>query len=107
MCGVAGMSRPSSGSVRVGGYDVVKQEAQACNLLGVCPRHTTYSTHMTAMQHLVLFAKVSTTCTRSPHADTPVKRLLLFLNLRTAKNRKLLLLPCFVAVIFEHGKVMG
>ena len=40
---LCGLTRPSSGSVKVAGHDIQKETTQVKKLIGVCPQETPYT----------------------------------------------------------------
>ncbi|GIQ80330.1 ABC transporter A, ABCA [Kipferlia bialata] len=56
---LSGYIRPSKGSARVGGRDIVADRAEARRRIGSCPQFAAYWPSMTVSEHLVLFARLA------------------------------------------------
>ena len=46
---------PTSGSAKVGGYDVTKEPTMVKGLIGVCPQHSAYYKYLTGRENIKLF----------------------------------------------------
>jgi len=55
---LATLSRPDSGSARVGGYDVVRQAAQVRRVISLTGQFAALDKHLTARENLVLMARL-------------------------------------------------
>lgn len=52
---LCGLLKPTSGSVRVGGYDVAKDRLKVKELIGVCPQDTAVFSYLTGKENIELF----------------------------------------------------
>lgn len=52
---LCGLLKPTSGSVRVGGYDVAKEAIKVKELIGVCPQDTAVFSYLTGRENVELF----------------------------------------------------
>jgi ABC-type multidrug transport system ATPase subunit len=50
--------QPTSGSIKIAGYDVTKQFEQARKLIGYCPQPNLIFDHMSVEEHLYYYAKI-------------------------------------------------
>jgi len=55
---LCGLTQPSSGSVKVTGYDIQKETAQVKKLIGVCPQETPVYTYLTGRENIELFGNL-------------------------------------------------
>jgi len=55
---LCGLLEPTSGSVRVGGYDVRKESSKVKKLIGVSPQETAVYPHLTGKENVELFANL-------------------------------------------------
>ena len=55
---LCGLTRPSSGSVKVVGYDIQKETPQVKKLIGVCPQETPVYTYLTGRENIALFGNL-------------------------------------------------
>ncbi len=55
---LCGLTEPSSGTVKVAGYDVRRESAQAKKLIGVCPQETPVYTYLTGRENIELFGNL-------------------------------------------------
>ncbi len=55
---VTTLSKPASGSARVGGYDLLREAAKIRALIGVVPQENNLDRYLTARENLVLHAKM-------------------------------------------------
>src|SRR5512139_419604 len=52
------LSKPASGSARVGGYDILREPARIRTLIGVVPQENNLDRYLTARENLVLHARM-------------------------------------------------
>jgi len=57
---LCGLIRPTSGSAKVGGYDVQKETAKVKELIGVCPQETAIYPYLTGAENVELFGNLHT-----------------------------------------------
>jgi ABC-2 type transport system ATP-binding protein len=57
---VCGLLCPTSGSVRVGGYDVLKETSKVKELIGVCPQDTAAYPFLSGRENVELFGNLHT-----------------------------------------------
>ena len=55
---LCGLTKPSSGSVKVAGYDIQKETAQVKKLIGVCPQETPIYSYLTGRENIELFGNL-------------------------------------------------
>ncbi len=55
---LSGLSKPTSGSVRVGGCDVAKKPGEVKRLIGVCPQDTAVFPYLTGRENVELFGNL-------------------------------------------------
>ncbi len=55
---LSGLSEPTSGSIRVGGYDVGKEPDKVKQLIGVCPQDTAVFSYLTGRENVELFGNL-------------------------------------------------
>jgi ABC-2 type transport system ATP-binding protein len=55
---LSGLSKPTSGSVRVGGCDVEKEPGEVKRLIGVCPQDTAVFPYLTGRENVELFGNL-------------------------------------------------
>ncbi len=55
---LAGLTRPTAGSARVGGYDVVKEAKRVREIIGVCPQDTAVYDYLTGRENVELFGSL-------------------------------------------------
>ena len=55
---LCGLTRPSSGSVKVAGHDIQKEATQVKKLIGVCPQETPVYTYLTGRENVELFGNL-------------------------------------------------
>ena len=55
---LCGLTRPSSGSVKVAGHDIQKETTHVKKLIGVCPQETPVYTHLTGRENIELFGNL-------------------------------------------------
>jgi ABC-2 type transport system ATP-binding protein len=55
---LCGLTRPSSGSVKVAGHDIQKETTQVKKLIGVCPQETPVYTYLTGRENVELFGNL-------------------------------------------------
>jgi ABC-2 type transport system ATP-binding protein len=55
---LTGIIKPTSGSVRVGGYDVQREAQKIHQLIGVCPQDTAITAYLTGRENVELFGKL-------------------------------------------------
>jgi ABC-2 type transport system ATP-binding protein len=57
---LCGLVPPTSGSCRVGGFDVQKQKPKVKDLIGVCPQETAIYPYLTGLENVELFGNLYT-----------------------------------------------
>jgi ABC-2 type transport system ATP-binding protein len=57
---LCGLIKPTSGSCKVGGYDVQKETAKVKELIGVCPQETAIYPYLTGIENVELFGNLHT-----------------------------------------------
>ena len=55
---LCGLIQPTSGSCKVGGFDVQKQKSQVKDLIGVCPQETAIYPYLTGLENVELFGNL-------------------------------------------------
>lgn len=55
---LCGLIKPTSGSAKVGGYDVQKETAKVKELIGVCPQETAIYPYLTGAENVELFGNL-------------------------------------------------
>src|SRR5512136_2144965 len=55
---LCGLIPPTSGSCRVGGFDVQKQKSKVKDLIGVCPQETAFYPYLTGLENVELFGNL-------------------------------------------------
>jgi ABC-2 type transport system ATP-binding protein len=55
---LCGLTKPTSGSATVGGYDVQKETAKIKELIGVCPQETAIYPYLTGAENVELFGNL-------------------------------------------------
>jgi ABC-2 type transport system ATP-binding protein len=55
---LCGLTKPTSGSVEVGGFDVQKETAKVKELIGVCPQETAIYPYLTGAENVDLFGNL-------------------------------------------------
>jgi ABC-2 type transport system ATP-binding protein len=55
---LCGLAKPTSGTAKVGGYDVQKETARVKTLLGVCPQETATYPYLTGAENVDLFGNL-------------------------------------------------
>ena len=55
---LCGLIQPTSGSCKVGGYDVQKQKSKVKDLIGVCPQETAIYPYLTGLENVELFGNL-------------------------------------------------
>lgn len=55
---LCGLIQPTSGSCKVGGYDVQKQKSKVKDLIGVCPQETAVYPYLTGLENVELFGNL-------------------------------------------------
>ena len=55
---LCGLIPPTSGSCRVGGFDVQKQKSKVKGLIGVCPQETAIYPYLTGSENVELFGNL-------------------------------------------------
>jgi ABC-2 type transport system ATP-binding protein len=56
---LCGLAKPTSGTAKVGGYDVQKETAKVKTLLGVCPQETAIYPYLTGAENVDLFGNLN------------------------------------------------
>jgi ABC-2 type transport system ATP-binding protein len=56
---LCGLAKPTSGTAKVGGYDVQKETAKVKTLLGVCPQETAIYPYLTGAENVDLFGNLT------------------------------------------------
>lgn len=56
---LCGLAKPTSGTAKVGGYDVQKETAKVKKLLGVCPQETAIYPYLTGAENVDLFGNLN------------------------------------------------
>jgi ABC-2 type transport system ATP-binding protein len=56
---LCGLAKPTSGTAKVGGYDVQKETARVKTLLGVCPQETATYPYLTGAENVDLFGNLN------------------------------------------------
>lgn len=84
---LCGLLDPTSGSVRVGGYDVRKESARVKELIGVCPQDTPAYAFLSGRENVELFGKLHTMPKEKlkKNADELLEKM----NLKEDANRRL------------------
>jgi ABC-2 type transport system ATP-binding protein len=72
------LARPTWGSARVQGFDVVRQPLEVKKLIGVCPQELNLDRELTAFENLWIYGKLH----RTPDLQTRIGKLLEFGNLQ-------------------------
>jgi ABC-2 type transport system ATP-binding protein len=72
------LARPSRGSARVHGFDVVRQPLEVKKLIGVCPQEINLDRELTAFENLWIYGKLH----RMPDLSARIAELLEFGNLK-------------------------
>jgi ABC-2 type transport system ATP-binding protein len=72
------LARPTWGSARVQGFDVVRQPLEVKKLIGVCPQEINLDRELTAFENLWIYGKLH----RTPDLQTRIGKLLEFGNLQ-------------------------
>jgi len=57
---LCGLTTPTSGSCRVGGFDVQKQKTKVKDIIGVCPQETAIYPYLTGSENVELFGNLYT-----------------------------------------------
>ena len=57
---LCGLIKPTSGTAKVGGYDVQKETAKVKELIGVCPQETAVYGYLTGEENVDLFGNLQT-----------------------------------------------
>jgi ABC-2 type transport system ATP-binding protein len=57
---LSGLTKPTNGSAKVGGYDVQKEPAKVKELIGVCPQETAIYPYLTGAENVELFGNLHT-----------------------------------------------
>ena len=52
---LSGILDPTSGSAKVGGYDITKEPENVKKIIGVCPQHSAYYKYLTGRENIKLF----------------------------------------------------
>lgn len=52
---LSGLLNPTSGSAKVGGYDITKDPGNVKKIIGVCPQHSAYYKYLTGRENIKLF----------------------------------------------------
>ena len=55
---LCGLIQPTSGSCKVGGYDVQRQKSKVKDLIGVCPQETAIYPYLTGLENVELFGNL-------------------------------------------------
>ncbi|MCW4046508.1 MAG: ABC transporter ATP-binding protein [Candidatus Bathyarchaeota archaeon] len=55
---LCGLTKPTSGAAKVGGYDVQKETAKIKELIGVCPQETAIYPYLTGAENVELFGNL-------------------------------------------------
>lgn len=55
---LCGLVKPTSGTAKVGGYDVQKETWRVKELIGVCPQETAIYSHLTGAENIELFGNL-------------------------------------------------
>ncbi|KDR09441.1 hypothetical protein L798_00662, partial [Zootermopsis nevadensis] len=82
---LTGMYSPTSGSVRINGYDICKNLDKVRESLGLCPQQNLLFTDLTVLEHLLFFAKLKGCSNRE--ANDAARDLLKKLNLKSKKDK--------------------
>ncbi len=57
---LCGLTKPTSGTAKVGGFDVQKETAKVKELIGVCPQETAVYGYLTGEENIELFGNLQT-----------------------------------------------
>jgi ABC-2 type transport system ATP-binding protein len=72
------LARPSRGTARIHGFDVVRQPLEVKKLIGVCPQEINLDRELTAFENLWIYGKLH----RTPDLSARISELLEFGNLK-------------------------
>ncbi len=86
---LTGLFAATAGTAEILGHDVGSgaEVEQVQRLLGVCPQHDVLWPHLTAREHLLLFARIKGLKGGVPAAEAEADRLLAMVDLTAAANR--------------------